>query len=394
MAEQAEDHAVAVNIEPATQAQIASEKEFEDEQCEKEFYEQDSEDENSEDENFDSTPDFNVPELTAESLLKCVLSNTTINDENWKDDLQKHLLNDANAKTSSNPAGEPLWKTTDYQGNSILHVAAISERPESVAWIMEKYPNLLTTINEKEMTALQALHDVLEQKRTTRMIHCREEKVSDEFKGYSRAAVSVLMKLQSMRNLTVTEQLRITYGCTCGKCCQGFLSPRMRHSLLYVAQDISGKMEKWIHDLDGPSFVENLSDDLKFFSSDMLEALKDQHSLRRGLTRTYSHFEGRLKGEHSLPSDSSIQSEIKRCVDKQHGEPCDAKEFLGNIGSVYCIGVRVFARAKQEHADGYKSEDMENFRNQISKLSECRNDREFGFVKAMCGYEEDMQKSI
>lgn len=78
---------------------------------------------------------------------------------------------------------------------------------------------------------LEKLERELERKRNKLDHGMMTVVVSDLFKGYSDADVKKLLALRGVTAPTPLQQARTKYGCTCGECLGGFLSPRMRVSM-------------------------------------------------------------------------------------------------------------------------------------------------------------------
>jgi len=78
---------------------------------------------------------------------------------------------------------------------------------------------------------LEKLERALERKRTKHDHLMMTIVVSDQFKGYSDADVKKLLELRGVTAPALKQQACAKYGCTCGDCLGGFLSPRMRASM-------------------------------------------------------------------------------------------------------------------------------------------------------------------
>lgn len=125
-------------------------------------------------------------------------------------------------------AGDDLrWTPTDANGNTVLHLAATNIKPNSVQWILSRTKVLLHQRNVQGETPLDALLTSLEDTRTTRRSNALTEDISDQFAGFSDTAVGCLVFLNGCTEVTNLDWQRLMYGCTCGQCISGFLSPRV-----------------------------------------------------------------------------------------------------------------------------------------------------------------------
>lgn len=176
-----------------------------------------------------------------------------------------HLL--SNAKVFTN--GHAELNAVDEAGNTFLHLAAKTARPALVVYILRKWPHLSHNRNAVARTPLEAMLAHLETMRTisTDPRDSAFRDMSDEFNGHSMEQVQCLglllcvettdlrllrsgdpeeqyslaeyeagtatdAKLKQSRQLSIIRStLQLAYGCTCGACVCGFLSPRMRHCL-------------------------------------------------------------------------------------------------------------------------------------------------------------------
>ncbi|OJJ97244.1 hypothetical protein ASPACDRAFT_46098 [Aspergillus aculeatus ATCC 16872] len=125
---------------------------------------------------------------------------------------------------------DPRWTSTDTNGNTVLHLAA-------------------TNRNAHGETPLDALLTSLEESRTTRRFNALTEDISDQFAVFNDAAVDCLKFLNGGTEVTDVVWQRFKYGCTCGQCISGFLSPRMCFALEcqadiwsnFLREDIEGR---------------------------------------------------------------------------------------------------------------------------------------------------------
>ena len=78
----------------------------------------------------------------------------------------------------------------------------------------------------------------MERKQAYKFLFLRREHISDLFSGFDPGTISclTLLKGHEAKQLSPAEISRLKYGCTCGSCVGGFLSLRMRETLLRTAE--------------------------------------------------------------------------------------------------------------------------------------------------------------
>jgi ribosomal protein S18 acetylase RimI-like enzyme len=273
---------------------------------------------------------------------------------------------------------DPRWKLTDADGNTVLHLAATKTRPTSVWWILSRTTELLQQRNNEGETPLDALQANLEDIRATHYRDFWVEDVSDYFGGFSDAAVSCLISLNGSNKGMDGEWQRLKYGCTCGRCISGFLSPRMRFALEYQAEILSDLLLEDIN--DGELWVESNSLLLDLISRRLRNKLKARQSMRKGFVDLLGHIAACMQ-KNMIPDEFNVETIVDNTRRSASGE------FLRHGGSVETVATMLFQRAVESDELVGDSLHPETLSTEICRLPECRNDHEFGFVSGMCGYE-------
>ncbi|KAI1424431.1 hypothetical protein F5Y12DRAFT_456447 [Xylaria sp. FL1777] len=310
----------------------------------------------------------------------------------------------------------PLQMYTDEIGNTILHVAALGRKAEPISYIMSKIPQLAEKRNCDGYTPLEALQSSLDQQRTRQTIGGPRgviDVISDSFTGFCQSDIECLAALTGTEIFDLTKlsdrdiwaassatdemasrdrkvnlirnTLRLKYGCTCGQCVGGFLSLRMQFALIYQAE----LQHDILNDYPG---AESSGADWILLNNDVLlhlpraaqQNLVANKSMRQGFVNMCQHI-GRCIDKKLLPNTETILDYYRDQVSEW---PPATKSYLKRGGTVAAVALMIFDRAYD--ADEWAGDGMmiELFEQDIKKMPACRNDHEFGFVRAMCGYED------
>lgn len=274
------------------------------------------------------------------------------------------------------------WFATDEEGNTVLHLAAKKGCLEIARHIVTSCPILSTARNREGETPLEAFESAMEQFRTNRGYHEMVEVISDLFLGFGPRDIALLGVLSgrevfNLNQLTrekiscissatnerarqihpevdaIRDALRLKYGCTCGKCIGGFLSPRMRRMLL---EQVAVQLDMDVYMVDDEDWIDRGHEILSIRFTECLE-------------------------KEMIPSEDNIVSLVSD--EEQH----ILATFLEEGGNVSCQVRTIFQRVlRGEHWARLLGNDPEVLE-RCYDLPECRNDLELGFVSGMCGYQ-------
>lgn len=304
------------------------------------------------------------------------------------------------------------WQTIDQDGDTLLHIASRLSKPELVSFLLSKVPRLAAVRNKKGYTALEALQNFLERWRTWRSVGLATVIISDRFKGFDASDIECLAVLEhtaafdlstlSPRDIeavssatdeqirrappqvnivSIQKTLRYKYGCTCGQCIGGFLSPRMKLALICVAEIEHDNMCTSMDDT-GPDWVTFNDDLLTHVPGFVRENFKTNKSMRQGFANMFSHFAKCLE-KGRVPSEGEVLDFYQSGVSEW---PPVTRNYLGRGGSVAAVANTIFERAMEQDDWAGDGCHRDTFGEDIDKLVACRNDHEFGFVAGMCGY--------
>ncbi|KEZ40578.1 hypothetical protein SAPIO_CDS8491 [Scedosporium apiospermum] len=316
-----------------------------------------------------------------------------------------------------NDLEDPRWLVVDEKGNTALHIAAMSLKPKPVRFILSKASQLAAARNKQGYTPEEALRNRLEHRRTRGQDGRRLLVEPDEFKGFDAPAIECMATLQGtnafdLSTLSILDieaasyatedqvrsvpqfdipgirnTLRLKYGCTCGKCIGGFLSPRMMFALQSTAKIQYGLLTGGIYEASGPDWVEDNEDSLIYLPARVRDNLRTNKSMRQGFANMFDHIAECLCRKR-IPSEYSVL-EVLRLYQSEW--PPVTKNFLQRGGSVAAVANLVFKRTREADEWAGDGSHRGDFGEEIDELPECRNDHEFGFVSATCGYSDKVE---
>ncbi|UPL00965.1 hypothetical protein LCI18_011899 [Fusarium solani-melongenae] len=302
----------------------------------------------------------------------------------------------------------------DEMENTILHFLALRTWPKSIAYVIDKWPQLKSVRNREGNTPLEALQSLMETSRTTRAENGKTRVVSDDFRGFSSVQIASLGALKGVtvcdldkvpkeiiaRVFTTPKQefqripgaseiqrtLRLKYGCTCGQCLGGFLSPRMQQALRQQSALQLGALLDQID--DGSAWLKWNRAELRRVSFTTQHLMEDHKNLRVGFVRLSKHLSTCIE-QKRVPDEANILE-----ISQGSGEwPPVTQLYLRCEGTISAAVTMIFHKAKDRSSWATCSSNRATFwapwarPDLMSGMVECRNDLEFGFVTGMCGYE-------
>jgi hypothetical protein len=279
------------------------------------------------------------------------------------------------------------WDRVTNSEATLLHITACKLKPLSTQWLLENvhYANRWKTARDIDgYTPLEALQETLETMRTRKQYGLfRVMNLSDHFEGYPDAAVSCLSLLFGQESLGLNRAC-LRYGCTCGGCVGGFLSTRMRYSLIRQGETTFDLMQNEID--DGGSWIEFNEFRLEHLDLEVRKNLKTNKSLRKGFVNIFQIAVECLKAR-KVPTAENL----RWCYNNRSEWPTHTKNYLRRAGTqMGCRAVLryMFDAAKEEDEKAGNGE-CQLLRKEWSHLPTCRNDHEFEVVARACGYVRD-----
>lgn len=292
------------------------------------------------------------------------------NDAEMKALLEAHL--------QSCPATDPLWVSTDRHNNNILHVLAQTAKVESLAWAL-RLPvadNLRSARNLEGETPLEVLRCQLESERTWRQVGMAQVVMSDLFSGFTPEQVECL-KLLEYLNPSSDELMRLAFGCSCGECLGGFLSPRNRFALLCQAETHHDMLNDELDDTSGMDWCEWREEMLEHLNPSVRDNLRTNKSLRQGFTNIFEHVAETLRAKQ-LPLTEAV---LPYAANEW---PPHTKNFLQRGGTVFAVVQACFDCAIDQDIYSGDGEHYRTFQDEIEARPLCRNDGEFVLARRQC----------
>ena len=282
------------------------------------------------------------------------------------------------ARLQSHPATDLDWLSVDRHGNTILHTLARGCKAEALTWLLALpfADNLLSVRNLEGETPLEALETVLESGRTAKEIW-----FLDAFSGFASHQVECLKQLKRLKNPSPIEINRLAFGCTCGLCLGGFLSPRVAfalkcqgeicHDMLNVGLDYTSS---------GISWCECWNHIFKHLPPSVKCSLRTNKSMRQGFTNVLMYIARTLQAKMVPTSDNILH--IQQADSNEW--PSYTQFYLQRGGTVHAVLQACFDCAIDEDQYLGNGEHHTTFQSDIDVLPACRNDGEFLVCRQQC----------
>ncbi|EXJ80685.1 hypothetical protein A1O3_06969 [Capronia epimyces CBS 606.96] len=284
------------------------------------------------------------------------------------------------------PFGSKEWLATDEDGNTLLHLAALRFSLNGLTWILESEvgSQMEQMRNSVGDTPLEALLLKLEARRTRKMSRSWDIRAV-KFEGHDIKAVKCVAKLKGLPLDTCTDVdlARISYGCTCGECIEGFLSPRMSYALWTQAESIHNSVSAgFSSDVESLSRLERIYQSralsLPTLPSYCRKQLMRYKSMRRGLVHLCWCLVNCLRFRQPL-NEYTIYPAIERTP--RHLRIATRNFFVG-LGSLEAVVLAIFQAAVDNDEFTGNGEFLKQVagKKDYEDLPHCRNDHEFNLV--------------
>ncbi len=284
------------------------------------------------------------------------------------------------ARLLAHPATDPVWLSVDKHGNNIMHAVARGCKAESLSWLLQLpiSEELRSSRNLRGETPLEGLEDLLESKRTMGQVGLLTIPMADSFGGFAPLETNCLLLLKGLSNPTPDQIMQLAYGCTCGECLGGFLSPRLSFALECRAdanRDMLGDMlDGGMMPMSGSQWCDWNDYHFSHLGPGIKSNLKTNKALRQGFNNIFGYVAEAIRAK-KVPTAFNV-------LHYADGEwpPC-TKNFLQRGGTVAAVVLACFdgAMSQDEYlGDGEHQLDFQE--TDIDKFPTCRNDGEFVFA--------------
>lgn len=323
-------------------------------------------------------------------------------------------------------AAGALESVVDDKDNTVLHVAAITLRLSVVRHILAVVPSLVLARNRQALTPLEHLSEDLHEMRTRQKQGDRTVIISDRFQGFSAEAVECLCLLTgtqyqaikylclltgtqyhglsgltrqlfyhatretetqalspaSRLQITVIQRnLRLMFGCSCGACVGGFLSPRMCFHLYWTADEVFYRTEE-LFESPTPYDSEKNWSGYGYLNGFFPSSILDKYEYEQGRPMSSSLKDALFIFAKALHQFALCLKEKKMPLEENI---ILRQEFIQQGGTLQSLADVVFKllsdqgelAGEQHERDVFQRED------EYTRLVFCRNDYEFGFVHSM-----------
>ncbi|KAK8091276.1 hypothetical protein PG994_000781 [Apiospora phragmitis] len=261
-------------------------------------------------------------------------------------------------------AEDKRWFATlasDESSNTVLHLDAMERGLEVMKYIATRCPDLAAARNKEGETPFEAL--IVSRGSTNAPLPVSGSSLGGtevfDLTQLSRKKISHISSAADEQARLIHPEadairysLRLRYGCTCGECIGGFLSPRMREML--IGESVALVYEDW----------------------DMMD---EKCWLSPGI--------GMLLGQVNKCLHKSMIPNEKNIVESlSHEERHILENFLEEGSTVGSVATTFFEKILSGPVSANALNQSRQGTATNTTLPECRNDLELGFVSGMCGY--------
>lgn len=279
------------------------------------------------------------------------------------------------ARLAACPPLDPAWKATDDHGNTIIHVVSMDCKVESLTWLLDQpFADDLNCIRNLEgETPLEALEASLDEHRVKMTWRMLMIPVSDKYDGVRREELLCLLKLKGIDPRKVPKVDQVKFGCTCGECIGGFLSPRLAYAL-ECQGDIHHHLMDFGSNLNlGSEWCSSWTAQLQHVRPDVRLNMTTNKSYRQGFTNLFGYVAECLRAKR-LPTAPNVLNLVSEW-------PPNVKNYIRRGGTVAAVVLACFDNAIiQDEYLGDGDHELVHAES-IEKLPRCRNDREFAFAR-------------
>lgn len=298
-----------------------------------------------------------------------------------------NVLASLKARLEARPLHDQSWLMVDKAGGNLMHMLADTGKPESLKWLLGMpFGDLLRKqLNFEGETPLESMEATLEEKRLKTEIMMLTIPKSDDFEGYPPIYVACMVLLRKMATPSDLELARLTYGCTCGQCIAGFLSPRLAYALI-CQSEIGGDMLGDESELtpNGDDWVEWN----EYYLENVQAAVKQNMRTNKSLPQGFANLVGYVA---KVLEPKRLRTAARLSAMSEGEWPPHTHNFLQRGGTPISAVLACFDVAMSQDWYLGDGEHQRIFGDETEKLPECRNDGEFVFARPRLGVLEGLR---
>jgi GNAT superfamily N-acetyltransferase len=294
----------------------------------------------------------------------------------------KQCLDFLLSHASDNSAESFDIEAVNGHGDTVLHVAAKASKPACLSWVMDSPSGLklLSLRNHEGYTPLEALKAQLECARISEPHgFSRKKCIADKFDGFDDDSVACLLQLVKLEAPTAEQRDMAKFGCSCGQCVAGYLSPRMikkLHDEAAMLYDLSIDLDSAV---DGETWYLAFKHTLIHLPNKLQPHFRRNTILRKVFTRLIGAI-AKCLADKVIPHKASVVNALR---ETSIWSQIDGHYFQKG-GTVAAAMNIVIDKAKRHDAEAKLPSFEVEIDDSLSKLPVCRNDNEFEFVRRHC----------
>eukprot|EP01113_Clastostelium_recurvatum_P008602 TRINITY_DN14085_c0_g1_i1.p1 TRINITY_DN14085_c0_g1~~TRINITY_DN14085_c0_g1_i1.p1 ORF type:complete len:615 (+),score=101.38 TRINITY_DN14085_c0_g1_i1:68-1846(+) len=275
--------------------------------------------------------------------------------------------------------------TRDWAGHTLLHIAAVTGKVQAVRELLAVGgPQDLTATTTQGLTPLEQLRAELAD---TRQFF--DAMVDIPWTGYEKEKCIILLELCRAMGKPVPPVVpgaepwtALKWGCTCGQCSGGWLSPQMRYRLKVCAEVASDMVREEADELPSHEPAHDLMQPMTECIPLPIRQAGVYPSYLKGLAIIFSAITYSLEAD-SAPSVETIKSSIPhaRFYSAQH-----VQYYFSHGGLVEHALQGIISHSFEEGPHGDNSfVDVPEFKSDLDALPTCENDDGHAQVWALLG---------
>ncbi|KAL2194688.1 hypothetical protein P885DRAFT_42431 [Corynascus similis CBS 632.67] len=283
--------------------------------------------------------------------------------------------------TKDDAAHELDVEATDGRGDTVMHVAAKSRKPICLSWIWNRQngTSLSSRRNHEGYTPLEALEARLEDQRVQEPFGWSRRKfIADKFDGYDDNSVLCLLILQGHETPTAEQREKARFGCTCGNCLAGFLSPRMLKNLRAQA-DVTHDYLLSLVPPGRSDWYEEFRDMLVYLPDTIRSQLRHKKVLQTAFVELVGAV-AKCLADNSIPRKENVTKYLQ----ESHIRPQIEKYYFSSGGTVAAVVNVIIDRARDQDIEVGESLLEMDAEEWFEGVVKCRNDQEYEFVRRHC----------